>query len=204
MSSRVVTAIPASRSTARSSAAVGLTRSIQTALFGRSERSSITAFFRADSVGTNTENMRGRTPKRHGRGAGPGELRDLSPLCQLANDSGVNHPRLFAAPGLAPVWLNRASVSQSAQKWDCRRRPCGRNATGSLPQRGSVLSMLELRRCSNDNAFTESWRLRRKGDALARFCLSDLSEEHDVVAESETRHSGLRSPPVGLHAGHDL
>src|ERR1700761_4207648 len=70
MSSRVGTAIPASRSTALSSAAVGFTRSIQTALSGRCSSSVMVAFFSDDSVGTNTENMQnsgrdeGRSTKR--------------------------------------------------------------------------------------------------------------------------------------------
>src|SRR5438874_13262316 len=57
MSSRVGTAIPASRSTARSSAAVGLTRSIQIAFSGSVARPSTEAFFSEDSAGRNTENM---------------------------------------------------------------------------------------------------------------------------------------------------
>jgi hypothetical protein len=59
-------------------------------------------------------------------------------------------------------------------------------------------------RYSNDNDLTESWRLRRKVDALAAFVFQSHSEVHDVVAESETGLFGLGSPPVGLHAGHDL
>src|SRR5437868_14985961 len=57
MSSRVGTAIPASRSTALSSAAVGLTRSIQTAVSGSLERSGAATFFSEDSEGTKTANM---------------------------------------------------------------------------------------------------------------------------------------------------
>jgi hypothetical protein len=59
MSSRVGTAMPASPSTALSSAAVGLTMSIQTALSGSAARSMAVAFFREDSEGTNTANMKG-------------------------------------------------------------------------------------------------------------------------------------------------
>src|SRR5882724_3636421 len=62
MSSRVGTAIPASRSTALSSAGVGFTRSIQTAPSGKVARSVTTAFFRQDSEGTNTENMKDSGP----------------------------------------------------------------------------------------------------------------------------------------------
>ena len=54
MSSRVGTAIPASRSTALSSAAVGFTRSIQTAVSGSAARSAAATFFSEDSEGTNT------------------------------------------------------------------------------------------------------------------------------------------------------
>src|SRR5215216_895483 len=57
MSSRVGTAIPASRSTARSSSIVGFNRSIQTALSGSAAGSAAGSFFRLDSEGTNTENM---------------------------------------------------------------------------------------------------------------------------------------------------
>src|SRR3974390_3939394 len=56
MSSRVGTAIPASRSTALSSAALGLTRSTQTAPSGRLARSPVT-FFSEDSAGTNTDSI---------------------------------------------------------------------------------------------------------------------------------------------------
>src|SRR5581483_314073 len=66
MSSRVGTAMPASFSTARSSAAVGLTRSTQTALSGSLEGSSMIAFFKEASEGTNTENM--GTPEGCGTG----------------------------------------------------------------------------------------------------------------------------------------
>src|SRR6266540_826999 len=57
MSSRVGTAIPASRSTPRSSSIVGFNRSIQTALSGNAAGSAAGSFFRVDSEGTNTENM---------------------------------------------------------------------------------------------------------------------------------------------------
>src|SRR5215204_7402341 len=57
MSSRVGTAIPASRSTARSSSSVGFNRSIQTALSGNAAGSVAGSFLREDSEGTNTENM---------------------------------------------------------------------------------------------------------------------------------------------------
>src|SRR6187431_3397516 len=57
MSSRFGTAIPASRSTARSSSVVGFNRSIQTVLSGNSAGSAAGSFFRAESEGTNTENM---------------------------------------------------------------------------------------------------------------------------------------------------
>src|SRR5271163_996975 len=62
MSSRVGTAIPASASTAWSSAAVGFTRSIQTALSGSAESSGDASFFKENSEGTNTENMENPTP----------------------------------------------------------------------------------------------------------------------------------------------
>src|SRR5450432_4027778 len=58
MSSRVGTAIPARRSTAWSSAAVGFTRSIQTALSGSAARSAQTTFFSEASEGTNIDNIK--------------------------------------------------------------------------------------------------------------------------------------------------
>src|SRR6476660_5127495 len=57
MSSRVGNAIPASRSTARSSSVVGFNRSIQTALSGSAAGSAPGTFFREASEGTKTENM---------------------------------------------------------------------------------------------------------------------------------------------------
>ena len=74
MSSRVGTAIPASRSTALSSAAVGFTRSIQTALSGSAVRSAAAAFFREDSEGTNTANM------EHSRTSADSYPNGLSPI----------------------------------------------------------------------------------------------------------------------------
>src|SRR6267378_1597508 len=58
MSSRVGTAIPASRSTAWSSAGVGFTRSIQTAFSGNATRSAGATFFSEVSEGANTDNMK--------------------------------------------------------------------------------------------------------------------------------------------------
>src|SRR4030088_1213112 len=63
MSSRVGTAISASRSTALSSAAVGLTRSIHTAFPGNAFTSSAGTFFSEDSEGTNTDNMEDSSPQ---------------------------------------------------------------------------------------------------------------------------------------------
>src|SRR5258708_4579749 len=63
MSSRVGTAIPASRSTAWSSSAVGFTRSIQTAFSGNEAAPATAAFFREASEGTYTDN-RGNSEKR--------------------------------------------------------------------------------------------------------------------------------------------
>ena len=65
MSSRVGTAIPASRSTPRSSSIVGFNRSIQTALSGNAAGSAAGSFFRVDSEGTNTENMGNSGTGRH-------------------------------------------------------------------------------------------------------------------------------------------
>jgi hypothetical protein len=71
MSSRVGTAIPAKRSTALSSAVVGFTRSIQTAVSGRAARSLTLVFFREASTGTNTENMK-TAPERESSTLGVG------------------------------------------------------------------------------------------------------------------------------------
>src|SRR5665213_958230 len=73
MSSRVGTAIPASRSTALSSAAVGLTRSIQTASSGSASISTAAAFFKELSTGTNTDSMKNsETRHAHPTGLGSG------------------------------------------------------------------------------------------------------------------------------------
>src|SRR6185437_15838513 len=58
MSSRVGTAMPASRSTARSSSGVGLTRSTHTAVSGRDARSTEATFFSEASQGTYTESIK--------------------------------------------------------------------------------------------------------------------------------------------------
>src|SRR4051794_6825647 len=72
MSSRVGTAIPASRSTAWSSSVVGFTRSIQTAFSGNETASATSTFFREGSEGTYTDNMdnSGNRADRTGRDSG--------------------------------------------------------------------------------------------------------------------------------------
>src|SRR5580700_4952297 len=87
MSSRVGTAIPASPSTAWSSAAVGLTISIQTALSGSAARSTETAFFREDSEGTNTENM-----GNSGTGRAKTTQQDLARFWQALRDGDLSRP----------------------------------------------------------------------------------------------------------------
>src|SRR5271165_3270384 len=93
MSSRVGTAIPASRSTALSSAAVGLTRSIHTAFSGSAARSSTTAFFREDSEGMNTENMKNSEIGTKLTKA------DLARFWQALHDRRINRPLGFVAAG---------------------------------------------------------------------------------------------------------
>src|ERR1700686_66681 len=104
MSSRVGTAIPASRSTALSSAAVGLTRSIQTAFSGIAERSALAAFFSEVSEGTNTDSM--GTPGT-GR-AGPTQQDKPRPW-QAPHGPRVTRRSIFVAAG----WLHRRTASAS-------------------------------------------------------------------------------------------
>src|SRR5450631_2315017 len=80
MSSRVGTAIPARRSTALSSAAVGFSRSIQTALSGRAARSAAASFFSEVAEGMKTDSMEdlgdcGRQPGQWGFGPIPANAR---------------------------------------------------------------------------------------------------------------------------------
>jgi hypothetical protein len=94
MSSRVGTAIPASRSTAWSSVAVGLTRSIQTAFSGSAARSGAATFFNEDSAGTNTENM---------ENSGTGQVThptDLARFWQALHDKDT----AGLLPRAAPLW----------------------------------------------------------------------------------------------------
>src|SRR5215475_607055 len=90
MSSRVGTAIPASRSTALSSSAVGLTRSIQTALSGSAARSTATAFLSEKSEGTKTENI-------HNSGTGYLVHNGIARFWQGLDDWRINLPSSFAA-----------------------------------------------------------------------------------------------------------
>src|SRR5471030_2575441 len=104
MSSQVGTAIPASRSTALSSSAVGLTRSIQTALSGSAARSFSAIFFSEDSARTYTDNM------------GAPELgrrltqQDLARFWQALDDAPVHRRSIF----VAAEWLWRGADSAAA------------------------------------------------------------------------------------------
>src|ERR1700679_3734840 len=92
MSSRVGTAIPASRSTALSSAAVGLTRSTQTAASGSVAISASASFFSEDSAGTYTDSM---------QDSGTGRLnptqQELARFWQALHDRPFNPLSGFAA-----------------------------------------------------------------------------------------------------------
>src|ERR1700730_16298522 len=95
MSSRVGTAIPASRSTAWSSAAVGFTRSIQTALSGSAARSAQTTFFSEASEGTNIDNIKDS-------GTEPTTQQDLARFWQALHDGPMS-----ADPHFAPLAATR-------------------------------------------------------------------------------------------------
>src|SRR5689334_11352783 len=90
MSSRVGMATPASRSTARSSAWVGLTRSIQTAFSGSAAASAIATFLSAPSQGTKTENIR-ELRECYASGA------DSIQLLHRPDDDRINRQFSFAA-----------------------------------------------------------------------------------------------------------
>src|SRR5579864_7121564 len=95
MSSRVGTAIPVNRSTALSSSAVGLTRSIQTAPSGKSFRSPTAAFFSEESEGTNTENMdssarEGQINQRHLAQFSQSFVKGISALPRFPASDGGN------------------------------------------------------------------------------------------------------------------
>src|ERR1700721_1732982 len=101
MSSRVGTAIPESRPTALSSAAVGFTRSIQTALSGSAARSPAAAFFSEVSAGTNTDSM--GTPGASTRAT----QQDLPRFWQALHDPDINRRSIF----VAAKWLWRGPDS---------------------------------------------------------------------------------------------
>src|ERR1700686_4637261 len=93
MSSRVGTAIPASRSTALSSAAVGFTRRIQSAGSGSAARSAATTFFSEVSEGTNTANMgNSRTEQTPTQ-------KDLARFWQALQDGRIGCRPMFVAAG---------------------------------------------------------------------------------------------------------
>src|ERR1700687_1778432 len=107
MSSRVGTAIPASRSTARSSAALGLTRSIQTALSGNLARSSGAAFFSEDSAGTNTDNM-----EHSATGHAKPTQQDLARFWQALHDRRTNRRSIFVAAGWRQGGIDSAAAAR--------------------------------------------------------------------------------------------
>src|SRR5271169_5671215 len=123
MSSRVGTAIPASRSTALSSAADGLTRSIQTAFSGSASSSVAAAFFSEDSEGTNTESMGNSDWERQIN------QQDLARFWQAFRDGRRPHRSQFAAARRQESgWIRQQSVP--------------------LPQNGSVRKGLRQKRHS--------------------------------------------------------
>src|SRR5882757_1881917 len=93
MSSRVGTAIPASRSTALSSAAVGFTRSIQTAPSGSAARSTSATFFSEDSEGTNTDSMEDSGTEY------ATTQQDLARFWQALHDGRIKRRSIFVAAG---------------------------------------------------------------------------------------------------------
>src|SRR4051794_613076 len=153
MSSRVGTAIPASRSTARSSSIVGFNRSIQTALSGRAAGSAAGSFFREDSEGTNTENMGNSGTGRQSHvltrflGAGRFLLRPKTPPSTSGTkpDSGKRFmtgaltasPYLWRCGGVyggaggwapAPLFLGHPPApekTRNPQNFGLKNTPCG-------------------------------------------------------------------------------
>src|SRR3954447_12449261 len=123
MSSRVGTAIPASRSTALSSSDVGLTRSIQTALSGSAARSAATAFFSEKSEGTNTENI-GKLRKR-----AVNAPKGLSSILASAHD-GINRRSTIMAAKWQPGGAGPAILADPPKKAAGRAKLCGKKATG--------------------------------------------------------------------------
>src|SRR5712671_2639164 len=115
MSSRVGTAIPASRSTALSSAAVGFTRSIQTAPSGKTPRSVTAAFFREVSEGTNTENMEDSGQDR------PLNQQDLARFWQAFHDRPTRFPAGFAARRWQEGWRGPGGSARSCPRMERRR-----------------------------------------------------------------------------------
>src|SRR5215475_6470862 len=114
MSSRVGTAMPASFSTALSSAHVGLKRSIQTAPSGSLARSLAETFFREDSEGTNTESMghSGRHFVTH---------QQLPRFWQVSDDGIVNYRFAFVASAGPQVGMDlaiRAGLPKNQPKTD--------------------------------------------------------------------------------------
>src|SRR4051794_3600098 len=171
MSSRVGTAIPASRSTARSSSIVGFNRSIQTALSGRAAGSAAGSFFREDSEGTNTENMGNSGTGRQSHvltrflGAGRFLLRPKTPLSTSGTnpDSGKRFMTgaLTASPYLwrcGGVYGGAVASARprfvlgiaSAQKTTGTRKICGIKATAGVPQRRTGVQMLAYQRVFAD------------------------------------------------------
>src|ERR1700694_5323176 len=129
MSSRVGTAIPASRSTALSSAAVGFIRSIQTALSGGAASSASATFFSEDSDGTNTESM-----CNSGTGTEPTQ-QDLARFWQALHDGAV--PHLRQRGGGSVVLIRRPR--RSCPKINRNRRICDKKDTASAPRCGASL-----------------------------------------------------------------
>src|SRR3954463_7945048 len=124
MSSRVGTAIPASRPTALSSAAVGLTRSIQTALSGSLERSGAATFFSEDSEGTKTANM------GDSRRARQSTQQEFARFWQA-----LHTPHSPASPLGGKMAARRPD--SASYRWAVHAKPrfCGKNDTGGVPQR---------------------------------------------------------------------
>src|SRR5665647_2373325 len=132
MSSRVGTAIPASRSTALSSPAVGFTRSIQTAPSGSASRSATTAFFSEVSAGTNTDSMGNSRTRQQGLPNWPTQ-QDLVRFWQALDDGRVNGPSRFVATGWRQHGPDPAAEARLPKKSDRTPEICGKKDTATVP-----------------------------------------------------------------------
>ena len=201
MSSRVGTAIPASRSTALSSSGGRLDEVDPDRAFRQRGEIDGDGFLQR-------EVRKGRTPRTWRSSGNQAAARrttqqDLARFWQALMTGGINRPVHICGGQMAAAWRRFGGRGRSAQK--CSRKPQKlrqKRHSRHAASRDEHLSS-GIMADFGDNGINEivAFRAQARGCATLRFRL-----EHDKCRrlQVKTGNPGRRPDAVGLHAGHDL